>query len=155
MRFPITGGTRRKTARHAVRRCRSTSARRRSARADTTATARGFTTTATGAAPSSVRRWPPMPWVDPEPEPCTHPDRPEPRTSDNRKVWECAGCGAQWRVVVEDMGHDVMAGERPYQIRWLTIRQPNLLTGGWTLARSLRTAQNAPSSMPAESGDNH
>ena len=59
-----------------------------------------------------------MPWIEPNPEPCQHPNRPKPSRTDRGRVWECAICNERWRVVVEDMGHDVMPGELPYQVGW-------------------------------------
>lgn len=62
-----------------------------------------------------------MPWIEPPPAPCSHPERPTPRSSDNRRVWECPSCRQCWRVVVQDMGRDVMPGELPYQIFWRKV----------------------------------
>lgn len=102
------------TARRVAKGCREASARTVSARVDTTATAPGSTTTATGAAKNGART---MGWIE-RVEPCQHPDRPTPTTRDVGRIWECDKCSQRWKVTVVHYGHDVMPGEPESEAKW-------------------------------------
>lgn len=59
-----------------------------------------------------------MGWLPAPTEPCKHATRPAPRIRDAGRVWECDDCTRQFRVHVEDYGHDVMPGEAAAEACW-------------------------------------
>lgn len=63
-----------------------------------------------------------MGWIARAPAPCEHLDRPEPRISDEGRVWECDNCGKRSIVAVIDYGHDTMPGEKQVEAQWREVR---------------------------------
>lgn len=62
-----------------------------------------------------------MAWVEErvhDKPPCPHRTRPEACMSDRGRLWECDDCGARFRVLTVDYGHDVMPGEAQVGAYW-------------------------------------
>lgn len=59
-----------------------------------------------------------MGWVEEPAPPCRHEGRPEARTRDRGRLWECDDCGDRFRVKTVDYGHDVMPGEQQVEAHW-------------------------------------